>query len=124
MPSSAAWNGLQTFQPRPAAPSASVAGPNMAELNMIMKALQTLVPELPKLDPGDPGTRARRFQHWLLQVTQALEPAGYHVTSWWSWIRASADAAHKILISTPLDHREQVFLIICDGCCSATATSS
>eukprot|EP00959_Pyramimonas_sp_CCMP1952_P048358 1009438-Pyramimonas_sp.AAC.1 len=75
---SAAWNGLQRFQPGSAAPSASVAGPSMAELNMILKSLQTLVPELPKLEPGDPGTRARRFQQWLLQVTQALEPAGYH----------------------------------------------
>ena len=48
--------------------------------NKVLKTLQTLVPELPKLEPGDPGTRARRFQQWLLQVSQAIEPAGYHVT--------------------------------------------
>ena len=42
---------------------------------MILKALQSLVPEFTKLDLGDAGTRAQRFQKWLLQITQALEPA-------------------------------------------------
>ena len=52
------------------------------ELNMILKTLQTLAPEFPKLDPGDPSTRARSFQQWLLQVTLSLGPAGSHVTAW------------------------------------------
>ena len=80
----------------------------MDELNMVLKTLQTFVPELPKLDSGDPGARARWFQQWLLQVTQAIEPAGHYVTAWWSWIRTAAENAHNILITRPLDQREQV----------------
>ena len=67
-----AENELHMLQAGIATPSASVVAPSMAELNMVLKILQTLVPEFPKLEPGDPGTRARRFQQWLLQVTQAL----------------------------------------------------
>ena len=75
---------------------------------MILKTLQTLVPEFPKLEPGDPSTRARRFQQWLLHITQALEPAGSHVTSWWSWVRASAEQAHRVMTTRPVDQRESI----------------
>ena len=78
---SAGRSGPSTFQSMSAVSPAPVTTPSMGELNMILKTLQTLVPEFPKLDPGDPSTRARRFQQWLLQVTQSLEPAGSHVTA-------------------------------------------
>ena len=80
----------------------------MAELNMVLKTLQTLVPEFPKLEPGDPANRARRLQQWLLQVSQSLEPAGPHVTAWWKWARTSAETAHHIFLTMPLDQRESV----------------
>ena len=88
----AAENGLQTTQTGTAMPSASAVAPSMAELNMVLKTLQTLVPDFPRLESGDPGTRARRLQQWLLHVTQASVPAGPHVTSWLRWVRTSADS--------------------------------
>ena len=106
---SAAVNELLPLQTRTAPPSASVAAPSMAELNMILKTLQSMVPEFPKLETGDPGTRARRLQQWLLHVSQAIEPAGYHVMSWWQWVRTSAESTHSIFLTKPLDQRERVF---------------
>ena len=76
---------------------------------MISKTFQSLVPELPKLEPGEPGTRARWFRQWLTTVTQALEPDGPYVSAWWSWIRTSAENAHNILVTKPLDQREQIY---------------
>ena len=67
----------------------------MAELSMVLKTLQSLVPELPKLEPGDSATRARRFQQWLLRVGQAIQPAGVHVITWWNWCVQSAEEAHR-----------------------------
>ena len=92
-----------------ALPTASVASPSMAELNMVLKTIQSLVPEFPKLEPGDPSTRARRLQQWLLQVSQAIEPAGLHVTSWWQWVRTPAENTHAIYLTKPLDQREHVY---------------
>ena len=47
---SAAENEPLPFQTRTAPSSASVTAPSMAELNMILKTLQTMVPEFPKLE--------------------------------------------------------------------------
>ena len=44
-----------------------------------------------------------------LSVTQALEPAGPHVTAWWTWVRTTAENTHKVFISQPIDQREHVF---------------
>ena len=90
-----------------AGPEASGSGPSMAELNMVLKTL-TLTGEFPKLEPGDPATRARRFEQWLRQVTQSLEPTGPVVASWWQWARNSAEAAHRTFLATALDLRESV----------------
>ena len=44
----------QQPQTRNAKSGASGSAPTMAELNMVLETLQTLVPEFPKLEPGDP----------------------------------------------------------------------
>ena len=98
----------QQPQTRNAASWASGPAPSTAELNMIMKSLQTFVPEFPKLEPGDPASRARRLQQWLLQVSQSLEPAGHHVTAWWSWARTTAEDAHRIFLTKSVEQRESV----------------
>ena len=105
---SAGSAGPSTFQSMSVVSPAPVATPSMGELNMILKTLQTLVPEFPKLDPGDPSTRARRFQQWLLQVTQSLEPAGSHVAAWWSWVLTTAEQAHRVMTIRPVDQRENI----------------
>ena len=105
---SAGRSGPSTFPSMSVVSPAPVTTPSMGELNMILKTLQTLVPEFPKLDPGDPSTRARRFQQWLLQVTQSLEPAGSHVTAWWSWVRTTAEHAHRVMTTRPVDQRENI----------------
>ena len=51
---------------------APVTGPTTGELHMILKTMHTFVPDLPKLEPGEPATRARRFQQLVLHVSQAL----------------------------------------------------
>ena len=99
----------QQPQTRSAQHVAPVPAPSTAELNMVLKLLQTFVPEFPKLEAGDPGTRARRLQQWLQQVSQAIEPAGHHVISWWSWVRTSAESNHRVFLTKALDQREQVF---------------
>ena len=85
-----------------------MTAPSMAELNMIMVTLQTMVPEFPKLEIGELGTIPRRLQQWLLSVTQALEPTGHHVMSWWRWVRTSAETTHSIFLTKSLDQRERV----------------
>ena len=97
----------QQPQTRNAKSGASGSAPSMAELNMVLKTMN-LVPEFPKLEPGDPATRARRLQQWLLQVSQSLEPVGPHVTAWWKWARTSAETAHRVFLTTALDQREPV----------------
>ena len=82
----------------------------MSELTMILKTLQSLVPELPKLEQGDPATRARRLQQWILRVGQAVQPAGHHVIEWWRWCVQSAQEAHKVFLQTPLHQREHISL--------------
>ena len=106
---SATGNELLPLQTRTAPPSASVAAPSMAELNMILKTLQSMVPEFPKLETGDPGTRARRLQQWLLHVSQAIGPAACHVMSWWQWVRTSAESTHSIFLTKLLDQREKLY---------------
>ena len=68
-----------------------------------------MVPEFPKLEIGELGTRPRRLQQGLLNVSQALEPAGHHVMSWWQWVRKSAESTHCIFLTKPLDQREIIF---------------
>ena len=89
--------------------SALAGAPSTGELNMILKLLQQMVPEFPKLEPGEPGTRAHRVWEWLQNITTDLEPAGPHPTAWWTWVKASAGAAHQVFLETPLETREQVF---------------
>ena len=96
-------------QTRSAMPLASVAAPSTAELNMVLKTLQTLVPEFPRLEAADPGTRARRLQQWLQQVSQAIEPAGHHVMSWWQWVRTSAETNHRVFLTQAQCQREKFF---------------
>ena len=96
------------LQTRTAPTPASVSAPSMAELNMILKTLQSMVPEFPKLELGQTGTRPCRLQQWLLTVTQALVPAGHHVMSWWQWICAAAEKSHGVFLIKPLDQREAV----------------
>ena len=106
---SATENELLPFQTRTAPPSAWVAAPSMAESNMRLKILQSMVPEFPKFETGDLRSRPYRLQQWLLHVTQALEPAGHHVMSWWQWVRISAESTHRIFLTKLLDQRERVF---------------
>ena len=75
---------------------------------MILKTMQQFVTELPKLETGEPATRARRYQQWNLNVSQALAPTGAHVIAWWNWINQSAQMAHKEFVETPLDRREHI----------------
>ena len=104
-----AGSSLQVAQPRPEPPRVPEAPPSTAELSMVLKTLQSLVPaEFPKLEPGDPHTRARRLQQWLLQVELSLEPAGPFATSWWTWVKTSAEETHNIFLQQPLDQREHV----------------
>ena len=104
----AAAGGLQLLPSGTVGSPAPAAGPSTGELNMILKTMQTFVSDLPKLEPGDPATRARRFQQWVLHVSQALAPTGFHVTAWWNWINSSALEAHKEFIEAPIDRREHI----------------
>ena len=72
---------------------------------MVLKTVP-MVGALPKLELGDPTSRATRLKQWLSQVTQSLEPTGPHVTSWWQWAHNSAAAAHRFFLFADLAQRE------------------
>ena len=81
---------------------------SMTESNMLLKSIQTLVPEFPKLEMGEPSTRAHRLKQWIISITQAVSPAGLHVTDWWTWVYTNAEAWHRVFTQTPLADRERV----------------
>ena len=66
-----------------------------SELGMILKAIQAFVTELPKIEMGDPATRATRLKAWSVAVQQMIAPAGAHLSQWWEWCYQRADEAYK-----------------------------
>ena len=58
--------------------TASPPTPTQAELGMILKAIQTFLNEMPKIQLGDVATRATRLLGWKSAVELALIPVGYH----------------------------------------------
>jgi hypothetical protein len=75
---------------------------------MLMKSIQAFVPDFPKLELGDPATRATRLRSWRTTVTQAINPAGPHLIAWWEWCLREAEVAHKSFLKTPLHQRESI----------------
>ena len=104
-----AAEGSQVPQTRKAALPAPAEAPSVAELYMILKTMQSLVGDFPKLEAGDPNTRASRFRQWLMHIAQTIEPAGPHVKAWWQWVSTAAEQTHSIFLSKPLDQREHVY---------------
>ena len=104
-----AASGMQLIPAGTVGSPAPAAAPSTQDLQMILKTMQSFVTELPKLEAGEPATRARKYQQWVLQVSQALAPTGAHVMGWWSWVQSSALEAHKEFVETPLDRREHAF---------------
>ena len=78
------------------------------ELGMILKAIQTFLSDLPKLELADVATRATRLIAWKSAVQQALIPIGATVVAWWNWCVAQAHATYKLFLTTPLINRESV----------------
>ena len=75
---------------------------------MLMKSLQAFVSDFPKLELGDPATRATRLRSWRTTVTQAINPAGPHLIAWWEWCLHEAEVAHKAFLTTPLHQCESI----------------
>ena len=59
-----------------------------ADLNMLMKTIQSFVPEFSKLEGGEAATRATRLHAWIISVNQAVNPAGIHLIAWWAWCQS------------------------------------
>ena len=57
---------------------------SVAELGLLIKFL-TALPELPKIEAGDPHTRGERVQLWRASVEGALGAARPVVAEWWRW---------------------------------------
>ena len=61
--------------------SASFQTISPAELNMMLKIIESMIKELPKLAPGDVATRAHRFNRWKSDVAQMVSNAGPHLVA-------------------------------------------
>ena len=79
------------------------------ELGMIMKAIQTYLSDMPKLELGDMATRATRLHSWKTAIHQALLPVGSHMRNWWNWCLQKAGVAYKRFLSAELCDREKIF---------------
>ena len=82
-----------------------------AELGMLLKSIQAFVPEFPRLEMGDPVTRANRLLAWKISVQQAINPAGPHLIQWWKWCQKEADQAYKVFLKTAMHERKTIIPI-------------
>jgi len=87
---------------------ASPQPPTQAELGMILKAIQTFLSDLPKLELGDMASRATRLLSWKSAMEQALVPVGAHLRDWWKWCLHKAGVAHKQFLAAPIHTRESI----------------
>ncbi len=88
--------------------TASPPTPTQAELGMILKAIQTFLNDLPKLELGDVATRATRLLSWKSAVEQALVPVGSQMRSWWRWCLQKAGVAHRRFLAASIQERESI----------------
>ena len=79
-----------------------------SELGMILKAIQAFIPELPKIEMGDPATRASRLLAWSVAVRQMITPAGAHLSQWWEWCYQRAEEAYKQVLLASVQTREAI----------------
>ena len=82
---------------------------NHADLSMLLKSIQTFVPQLPKLELGDILTRAQRFLSWKVAVDQALIPCGPHLQAWWRWVVDKSAMSYKLLLRASASEKQKVF---------------
>ena len=75
---------------------------------MIMKAIQTFLNVMPKLELGEVATRATRLLTWKSTVEQALIPIGNTLRLWWRWCLNSANVAYKRFLKATLQERESI----------------
>ena len=84
---------------------ASPLPPTQAELAMLIKTIQSFV-EFPKLELGDPTTRANRLLVWKSAIREAIIPAGVHLEEWWEWCLKEANIAYRVYMQTDVHQRE------------------
>ena len=87
---------------------ASPASPSQAELGMILKAIQTFLTEIPKIDLGDVATRATRLIGWKNGMMQALALVGYHLQEWWRWCLEASGRAYRRFLDAGNHERESI----------------
>jgi len=91
------------------APDASQALPGTAELNMLLKLIQTYLPNgLPKLELGELATRPARLISWKQHIVTALKPMGSLAMEWWQWIVQQADATHARFVKASMRDRASI----------------
>ena len=75
---------------------------------MLLKTVQAFVPDFPKLEMGEPATRATRMLNWFTSIEQSVNPAGPHLIQWWQWCRQEAQGAYDIFLAAPTHQRESI----------------
>jgi len=86
----------------------SLAAPTTQELGFIMRAIQSFMTDLPKIELGDMSTRATRLLSWKANFEQALLPVGPVVRNWWRWCVQQAAEAHRRFNQARLQDREAI----------------
>jgi len=79
-----------------------------ADLGMLMRTIQSFVPEFQRLELGDAATRANRLLTWRTTVTEAINPAGPILIEWWNWCLKEAEVAHQSFLLAPISTREAI----------------
>ena len=91
------------------APDASQTPPSTAELNMLLKLIQTYLSNgFPKLEIGELATRPARLVSWKQNIVTALKPMGSLAIEWWQWIVQQAEATHARFVKAPMAERNSI----------------
>ena len=91
------------------ASDASQTPPSTAELNMLLKLIQTyLANGFPKLEIGELATRPARLVSWRQNIVTTLKPMGQLALDWWYWIVHQAEATHARFVKASLVERNSI----------------
>ena len=72
----------------------------VSELGLLIKFFAAM-PELPRIDAGDPHSRGERVQLWRASIEGTLSATWPVVTEWWHWSWGLADAVYRRWLTLP-----------------------
>ena len=75
---------------------------------MLLKLLDIFLKELPKLEMGDPTSRAQKLLTWKVAVQQQITPVGARLKAWWKWCILQAETTYDVFLLAGIHEREAI----------------